>query len=297
MINRRWGFAEILIKESGAPVDCQSGPLIHVEHLDGGTPMSQAVSQISEGLKRPHAAVAHQVADPLERMLRSCVQTARPGQVLVMEGAETNSVLCVLGGWLSQSKCLPEGEIQIVDFALPGDIVESGATGGSVSAVTIEALTDVKVAVVPAPTWEAMKRSRPDLGRVVSSIRAASRARLAERMLRLGRGRAVMRMAYALLELQVRLEAIGQSTAGRFHLPMNQRVLGDFIGLSSVHVCRTLGQLTGSGIIEMEGHMTIHIRQIEVLAEMAGVDPQTLQFEILGDTNFIPSALASPAYA
>ena len=259
--------------------------------------MSQVINQISESLKRPHAPVAHLVSDPLERMLRSCVQTARPGQVLVMEGAETDSVLCVLSGWLSQSKCLPEGEIQIVDFGLPGDIVEAGATGGFVSAVNIEALTDAKVAVVPAPTWEAMKPSRPDLNRIISSIRAAARARLAERMLRLGRGRAVMRMAYALLELNVRLEAIGQATAGKFHLPMNQRVLGDFVGLSSVHVCRTLGQLVGSEVIEVEGHMTIQIRQIEVLADMAGVDLQTLQFEILGDADFIPTALASPAYA
>ena len=58
----------------------------------------------------------------------------------------------MLSGWLSQSRSLPEGEIQIVDFGLPGDIIEAGATGGSVSAVNIEALTDVKAAVVPAPT-------------------------------------------------------------------------------------------------------------------------------------------------
>ena len=259
--------------------------------------MSHAVSQISETISRSDAPVSRLVPDPLERMLRSCIQTVRQGHLLVIEGAETDSVLCVLRGWLSLSKCLPDGEIQIVDFALPGDIIETGATGGSVSSVSVEALTDVKVAVVPAAIWDAMKCDRPDLGRVASIIRAAARARLAERMLRLGRGRAAMRMAYALLELHVRLEAIGQSNDGKFHLPMNQRVLGDFVGLSSVHVCRTLGQLAGSGAIEVEGHMTVQIHQIEALAEMAGVDLQSLQFEILGDPDFIPSALASPAYA
>ena len=66
----------------------------------------------------------------------------------------------------------------------------------------------------------------PDLGRVVSSIRAAVRARLAERMLRLGWRRAAMRMAYAPLEPHMRLEAIGQSESGRFHLPMRMGVPG-----------------------------------------------------------------------
>ena len=259
--------------------------------------MSQAVSRTSGSLNRVHAPVTRLVPDPLEKMLRSCGRTARPGQLLVMAGAETDTVLCVLSGWLSLSKCLPDGEIQIVDFALPGEIVETGAAGGSVSAVNIEALTDASVAVMPAPTWAAMKRERPDLGRISSCIRAAARARSAERMLRLGRGRAVMRMAYALLELNIRLEAIGQSKAGRFHLPMNQRVLGDFVGLSSVHVCRTLGQLVENGIIGVQGHMTVQIREIDVLAEMAGVDLQTLQYGILADTDFIPPALACPAYA
>lgn len=140
----------------------------------------------------------------------------------------------MLSGWLSLSKCLPDGEIQIIDFASPGDIIETGGTGGSVSAVSIEALTNVKVAVIPAPTWQASKRDRPDLGRVARTIPAATRARLAERVLRLGR--AQMRMPYALLELHVRLDAIGQSKAGRFRLPLTQRVLGNFVDLSSVHV-------------------------------------------------------------
>jgi CRP/FNR family transcriptional regulator len=137
----------------------------------------------------------------------------------------------------------------------------------------------------------------PDLGRVVSSIRAAARARLAERMLRLGWRRAAMRMAYAPLEPHMRLEAIGQSESGRFHLPMNRRGLGDFVGLSSVHVCRILGELAGSGVIALEGHMTIFIHKIEVMAELVGVDLQTLKIAMLGDNDFIPPALANPAYA
>lgn len=52
----------------------------------------------------------------------------------------------------------------------------------------------------------------------------AARASMTERML---------------LELNIRLEAIIQTLEGKFLIPMNSRVLGGFVGLSSVHICRT----------------------------------------------------------
>ena len=78
---------------------------------------------------------------------------------------------------------------------------------------------------------------------------------------------------------------------------MNQRVLGDFVGLSSVHVCRTLGQLVHNGIIRVEGQMDIEILKLDILAEMAGVDLETLPCEILAQTDHSSSRLAHPAYA
>ncbi len=259
--------------------------------------MSQAISQISAKQNGGGAPLSVHMSDPLERMLKTGNQTFRPGQHLLMEGDKSNSVLCLLNGWLSLSKCLPDGEAQIVDFALPGEIIETGAAEGSVSPISIEALTDVSVAVLPLTIWEDMKRQRPDLARISRNIRAAARARAAGRMLRLGRGRAAMRLAYALLELNIRLEAIGQSTERGFLIPMNQRVLGDFVGLSSVHVCRTMGQLVSRGIIRTGGHMSIEILEPDLLAEMAGVDPKVLRCEILADANHMSSPLAYPAYA
>lgn len=245
--------------------------------------MSQVVSQIRARQNGAMAPRPFAIADPLERVLKTSTQTAKPGQSLLMEGDKTNAVFVLLDGWLSLSKSLPDGEVQIVDFALPGEIIETCAANGAVSAMNIEALTDASVAVIPVPSWEEMKRQRPDLSRIARAVRAAAQARAAGRMLRLGRGKAVMRMAYALLELAVRLEAIGQSNGATFSIPMNQRGLGDFVGLSSVHVCRTLGQLANSGIIRTGGHMNVEILKPDQLAEMAGVDLASLRSEILAE--------------
>jgi len=142
-------------------------------------------------------------------------------------------------------------------------------------------VSQASVALVPVAAWDAIKLQRPDLDRISKAIRAASRSRMAERMLRLGRGRAAMRMAYALLELNVRLEALGQARDGKYHIPMNQRILGDFVGLSSVHVCRTLGRLVSDGFVRVAGQMDIEILDFDALSEIAGVDLIGLQREII----------------
>lgn len=148
--------------------------------------MSEVVSSVVDAQIEDHTFLRHSSPDPLEKMLKANARTIKPGQFIIMEGEETDAVICVLSGWLSLSKCLPEGKIQIVDFALPGEIIETGSAKESASTVSIEALTDASVAVIPALVWTDMKQQRSDLTRISRDVRAAARARTAGRMLRLG---------------------------------------------------------------------------------------------------------------
>ena len=262
----------------------------------GGVLMPRPVSQII-GMHQRGRVVPHDISDTIKSMLKANVKTLKSGQFMLMEGDETNAVFCLLDGWLAVSKRLPEGDIQIIDIALPGEILEFGSARASVSAVNVEALNDARVAVIPEASWEKAMQTRPDLKRISRNVRSAAQVRMGERMLRLGQGAAAMRIAYGLLELSVRLEAIGEAQEGKFHIPMNQRMLGDFVGLSSVHVCRTLRQLKRKGILKVEGHMSIEILKTGVLREMAGVDLEALRSEILPCDEGRPSVLASLAWA
>tara|TARA_R110002110_G_scaffold78921_5_gene206693 strand:+ start:6449 stop:7228 length:780 start_codon:yes stop_codon:yes gene_type:complete len=234
---------------------------------------------------------------PIERLLIANAKTARPGQFLLMEGDVDHPVFCLLRGWLSLSKSLPDGETQIMDFAIQGDIIEPSGTARSGAPINIEALTDVSFAMISVPAWEDAKRQWRDLDRISGSIRMAAQARTANRMLRLGRGKATMRVAHALLELNFRLQAIGQSKDGKFHIPMNQRILGEFTGLSSVHVCRTLSRLATAGLVRVREQMDIEILDSGQLAQMAGVDLPTLQCECSPETDHLRPRYPYPAYA
>ena len=223
--------------------------------------------------------------DAIIASLDANVRRFARSEPLAREHDAGDVVLIVLKGFLSVSKSLPDGRRQIVDILLGGDVLHLASGDGSLSALQVEALCETSVSRLAPAAWSALLRDCPPLAAFAERIEAAQRARMAERALRLGKGGARMRLAYALLELWIRARAIGLARGGAFHIPLTQQDLGDFAGLSSVHVCRTLGRLEEEGVISVEDHMDIRIRDAAALAQIAEVDPCLLQREI---TPFAP---------
>lgn len=202
-------------------------------------------------------------------------------RTLLLEGDECQTVFCLADGWLVLSKALEDGQNQIIDFVLPGDIVDPVSADGETSSVTVDALTDGELAAIPYRKWESMTGEWPELHHLAHLLDAAKQARRAERMLRLGKGTAEMRVAYALVEFCIRIDCACDSDLPMFHIPLTQQQLGDYVGLSSVHVCRTMRRMSRNEIIEMRDHMDIRVLDPRSLAQMAGVDIDALKREIL----------------
>jgi Crp-like helix-turn-helix domain len=68
-----------------------------------------------------------------------------------------------------------------------------------------------------------------------------------------GRRSAHARIAHLLCERCVRLKAVGLCQNGSYDLPFTQAELADALGLSTVHVNRTLQALRGQGLITLRG--------------------------------------------
>lgn len=222
------------------------------------------------------------VSSAFERLLKASRRSVGAGAILVMEGGDSGSVYLALSGWLAASKSLPDGARQIVDIVLPGGFIDPCSADGDTSAAQVETLSSVEVAIVPRATWKQLTEADPAARTVQDKATAAALARMSERMLRLGKASAETRIAYALIELCMRLAAIGDGDGGVYHLPLTQRHLGEYVGLSSVHVCRTMGRLSRSGMITMTNHMNIVIDDLDRLAESAGIDVAMLGDEIIG---------------
>ena len=85
--------------------------------------------------------------------------------------------------------------------------------------------------------------------------------RLFDQIVRIGRLTAKERVLNLLLELYDRLDAIGLVKENTFRIPLTQEVFADALGLSVVHINRTMQQLRREGMVTVgRGAVTLHQR-------------------------------------
>ena len=95
----------------------------------------------------------------------------------------------------------------------------------------------------------------------------------------LGARPAPQRIAHLFCELHARLKSIGQVTDGSFSLPMTQQTLSDIVGISTVHMNRSLMMLRENQMLTFK-QSTVHIPNVYKLEDYAAFDPAYLHFEL-----------------
>ncbi len=212
---------------------------------------------------------------------RPHIETAPKGKTILKEDDFADHSMLLLEGWIAFSKMLPEGEIQIIDVMLPGDFSLIGASNAPVAACSVEALSDVRFINLRSAQANGPDPDMAILRELIAGEIVRAQSRKSEMLLRMGRGSAANRLAYALLEFYVRLEAIGQTNGTCFAFPMTQHKLGEFTGLSNVHVCRTMRRLERDGIISHPTPFEIDLSDLDALCEISGIDLNIFRHEIL----------------
>lgn len=239
------------------------------------------------GILRGQPAAAYwalgcpQAAEALAALIRVSLREVRAKAVLQIASDISHSVYFLVEGWLAVSKMTPEGGRQIVDFVLPGQVFDPGSASEGLACADVAALTDARLAAIPREEWVRYLSRHPEAQERVTRQAAAGYARMAERLLRLGTGSAETRISYALSELCLRSCPFGLVSGAVFHLPLTQQSLGDFVGLSSVHVSRTLRRLTEQGVLGYRAHMEVVIHDKAALAALAQIEPDDLRAEII----------------
>ena len=188
-----------------------------------------------------------------------------PAGAAVAAGAEARKrQIVIVSGWIAETRILPDGRRQIFAFLLPGDIATVSAET-HVGSRGLVALTNVEIADASALT------AGDQSDRVSNSLADAIRQReerLFDQIVRIGRLTAKERVLNLLLELYERLDAIGLVKENTFRIPLTQEVFADALGLSVVHINRTLPQLRREGMLTV-GRGTVTLNQRHKLASFA----------------------------
>lgn len=195
------------------------------------------------------------LGDEATAALRRAAADARPIRArreILCEGRPITAPLLLLDGWAAQVRILPDGRRQLIGLVLPGEIMGHCGFAGPVASATTVALTDVRTCVLPDTA------GLPDLGRAYAISRAMDETHLMAQVVRLGRLDARERILDLLLELHERLALSGVASGNGFTMPLTQEMFADALGLTSVHVNRTLQQSRRSGELEWSGrHVTL----------------------------------------
>lgn len=216
-----------------------------------------------------------------ERVLRALVSEVRtvPAKATVIRAGQrlTTSTL-LLEGLMCRYKDLSDGQRQISELHVAGDFVDLHSFTLKRLDHNIMALTACKIAVVPHERLHALSHEHPHLTRLYWFTTTMDAAVHREWELSLGRRSAIARIAHLLAEMHVRLGLVELANGLEFRLPVTQVDLAECVGLTPVHVNRTLKALREQGAADMQ-RGCVRILDLMKLHAIAEFNPTYLYLE------------------
>jgi len=199
------------------------------------------------------------------------LRTLEAGSYTMREADAPEVCAVMVSGFAFRHKMAGDGARQIVALHIPGDALDFQNLCLDISDHSMQMLTRGEVALIPRNEINKLSALRPAVARAILTKILVEASIFREWVLNVGRRDAKTRVAHLLCELAVRLEAEGLADEYSYQLPMTQEQLADAVGLTPVHVNRTLK------VLERDGFLTRTKRSISF--------PNWQQMRNVGDFN------------
>lgn len=230
----------------------------------------------------------HPLSAEEEQAIRAAVAEYRdyPADwTVVRAGEPVDHSTLLLDGVMCRYKDLRSGERQITELHVAGDFADLHSFTLKHLDHDVMTLTPCRVAIVPHERLRRITERLPRLTRLYWFGTNLDAAIHREWELSLGRRDARARLAAIFCELQLRLAIVGLADDGGYALPLTQTDLAECLGLTNVHVNRTLRELREQALAEFQaGRVRIH--DLRGLRRVAEFDPSYL---------YLPGEGATPA--
>ena len=198
--------------------------------------------------------------------------------VIIRAGDLLSSSTLLLDGILCRYKDMQDGQRQITELHVPGDFVDLHSFTLKRLDHNILALTQCRVAMVPHQHLRQITDTLPHLTRLYWFTTNVDAAVHREWEVSLGRRTAMARIAHLFCEMFMRLHVIGQTDGHSYDLRLTQSDLSECMGLTSIHVNRTLRELREQGLVQFRsGRVTIF--DMPRLVDLAEFDPAYLYLD------------------
>ncbi|MFD2741519.1 Crp/Fnr family transcriptional regulator [Sulfitobacter aestuarii] len=194
--------------------------------------------------------------------------TVEPGTPILMEGSNAPQLFTALSGMGIREKTLANGERQVINFIFPGDFI--GLQAGLLGEMghSVEARTHMRLCVFNRSDFWNLFKTHPSRGFDVTWLAAVEEHFLGETLATIGQRTALQAMAWALVKIFQRGEALDLVTNNQMALPYTQRDMADSLGLSLVHTNKTLSKLKDRQLASWSDKV-LQINDLSALAEVA----------------------------
>ena len=189
---------------------------------------------------------------------------------VVVAGRHYGTAFVNHDGWLFRYKILHNGDRQIVDFILPGQIFGLQACLFKASLYSTTAITDASVSSIPLDVIDQVFDRNPELGKALFWSAVCEAAIVGEHLIDAACRSAYERVAHLLLELFVRLKTARRIDGMSFNMPLTQELIGDALGLTT-DVNRTLRSLRSDGLIDIRSRC-VTILDFDALSQLCDFD-------------------------
>src|ERR1700735_5108713 len=197
---------------------------------------------------------------------------------VISQGDRTGGVKLLLEGFACRYKVLEDGRRQIVAYFVPGDFCDLRVFILKRMDHSIGAISPSKVATISPDDVLRLTHGYPMLTRAWWWSTLVEEAIAREWIVNVGQRPALERTAHLFCELLYRFRAVGLNEGNSCTLPLTQVELAETLGLSSVHVNRTLQELRRQKLITLEAG-TLTIQDLDALKEVSFFNPDYLHLD------------------
>lgn len=219
-----------------------------------------------------YAGLAGEDPGTVERFRKATVRVPAH-RLIVNKGDVSKEIFVIRSGWAIRYDILPKGNRQIFGFLAPGDVIGLQSMREDKAGESVETLTPATLCVFDRDLWIDCLAKAPDYALALVRYCLQGLAHADVQLVDVGRRSATERVARLLLDLFARARMRGLAPNGELPIALRQTQIGAALGLSPVHVNRTIKQMRAEGLIGRRGGR-IEIRDVRRLAARAGHVPE-----------------------
>jgi CRP-like cAMP-binding protein len=206
------------------------------------------------------------------------LRTFESSSYLVSEGERPLHCAVMISGFSYRQKQTSGGQRQIVSLHIPGEALDFQHLFLEVADHSVQMLTRGEVALIAMRDLQNLVDTNPSVNRAISRRTLVEASIFREWVLNVGRRNARSRMAHLMCEFALRMRIAGLAGDHSYELPITQEQFADAVGLTTVHVNRTLRELEGAGFVQ-RSKRNIFIPSWKRLAEIADFNERYLHLK------------------